>query len=49
MDEDSIENPNSTDSNEVQLQYLSGVGKHEDGLITLLNIASVIIEKETNN
>ena len=49
LDEDSIENPNSTDSNEVQLQYLSGVGKHEDGLITLLNIASVIIEKETNN
>ncbi len=27
--------------------YLSGIGKHKDGLISLLNISSVIIEKET--
>ncbi|BCN31510.1 chemotaxis protein CheW [Anaeromicropila herbilytica] len=26
--------------------YLSGIGKHGDGLISLLNIAGVIIEKE---
>lgn len=26
--------------------YLSGIGKHNDGLISLLNIAGVIIEKE---
>jgi purine-binding chemotaxis protein CheW len=27
--------------------YLSGVGKHGDGLISLLNISGVIIEKES--
>ncbi|WMJ88424.1 chemotaxis protein CheW [Anaerocolumna sp. MB42-C2] len=27
--------------------YLSGIGKHKEGLISLLNISSVIIEKET--
>jgi len=26
--------------------YLSGIGKHKDGLISLLNISAVIIEKE---
>lgn len=47
LDEDSIEKSNSSDSNDVQIQYLNGIGKHEDGLITLLNISSVIIEKES--
>lgn len=28
--------------------YLSGIGKHNDSLISLLNISSVIIEKENN-
>ncbi|MDF2589399.1 MAG: CheW protein [Anaerocolumna sp.] len=28
--------------------YLSGIGKQKDGLISLLNIAGVIIEKELN-
>jgi purine-binding chemotaxis protein CheW len=27
--------------------YLSGIGKHKEGLISLLNIAAVIVEKET--
>lgn len=48
LDESSIEKANSAASNEIDLQYLSGVGKHDDGLITLLNIASVIIEKEND-
>ena len=33
-------------TNEEKLRYLSGIGKHNDGLISLLNIAAVIIEKE---
>lgn len=33
-------------ANEEKLRYLSGIGKHNNGLISLLNIASVIIEKE---
>ncbi len=46
LDGDSIEKPTASDSNDVQIQYLSGIGKHGDGLITLLNITSVINEKE---
>ena len=46
MDEASIEKPNSADANDIRMQYLSGVGKHVDGLITLLNISSVINDKE---
>ena len=34
--------------NDIDIQYLSGVGKHADGLITLLNIATVIVEKEND-
>lgn len=34
-------------ANDEKSLYLSGVGKHEDGLISLLNIAGVIVEKET--
>lgn len=49
LDEDSIEKPASADANDVRVQYLSGVGKHDDSLITLLNIASVINEKEKDN
>lgn len=33
-------------ANDEKSLYLSGVGKHEDGLISLLNIAGVIVEKE---
>lgn len=46
LDEGSIEKTNSSDTNDVRTQYLSGVGKHVDGLITLLNIVSVINDKE---
>ncbi len=44
--EDSIEKSTSADSNDVKAQYLSGVGKHEGGLISLLNIANVIVDKD---
>lgn len=37
----------SNGDSEVRTQYLSGVGKHGDGLITVLNIAEVIMEKDT--
>lgn len=47
LDDASIEKPTSSNSNDIGIQYLSGVGKHDDGLITLLNISSVIIEKES--
>ena len=47
LNEDAIEKPNAADGSDAMIQYLSGIGKHEDGLISLLNIASVIIEKET--
>lgn len=46
LTEEEIDKPNATDNNDVSKQYLSGVGKHGDGLITLLNIISVINERE---
>lgn len=46
LGEDSIEKPTVSDASDSMVQYLSGIGKHGDGLISLLNIASVIIEKE---
>lgn len=46
LSEEEIEKPTSADANDIKAQYLSGIGKHGDGLITLLNIASVIIDKE---
>lgn len=45
LDEDSIEKPNY-DSNDEKVSYLNGIGKHGDSLISLLNIAGVIVEKE---
>lgn len=44
--EEAIEKPASADSNDIKAQYLSGIGKQEDGLISLLNIANVIIDKD---
>jgi len=32
--------------NDDKMQYISGIGKHSNGLISLLNIANVIIEKD---
>lgn len=46
LNEDNIDKTDYNANDEKSL-YLSGVGKHEDGLISLLNIAGVIIEKET--
>jgi purine-binding chemotaxis protein CheW len=47
LSEDSIEKPNSSDGgSDARNQYLSGVGKHADGLISLLNIATVVGDKE---
>ena len=46
LGEESIEKPNVSDAADPMVQYLSGIGKHWDGLVSLLNIASVIIEKE---
>lgn len=46
LDASSIEKPTADAANEIGIKYLSGIGKHGDGLITLLNIASVINEKE---
>ncbi len=46
LDESSIEkvtNSGVQDKN----GYLSGIGKHKDGLISLLNISSVIVDKES--
>lgn len=45
LDEESIEKPNYDNADE-KAAYLSGIGKHDDGLISLLNIAGVIVEKE---
>lgn len=35
-------------SKDEKISFLSGIGKHGDGLISLLNIAGVIIDKEIN-
>lgn len=45
LDEESIEKPNY-DTNDDKVGYLSGIGKHGDNLISLLNIAAVIVEKD---
>lgn len=45
LSEDEIERFVSTDNDE-KSTYLSGVGKKDDGLISLLNLHNVIIEKE---
>lgn len=48
LDDSCIDKPtyNATDNKQ---KYLAGIGKHSDGLISLLNIADVIIEKEKDN
>ncbi|MCH5273154.1 MAG: chemotaxis protein CheW [Lachnospiraceae bacterium] len=45
LDEDSI-GKGSYDANDERAMYLAGIGKHNDGLISLLNIAGIIVEKE---
>ncbi len=48
LDDSCIDKPNynAVDS---KAKYLAGIGKHSDGLISLLNIADVIIDKEKDN
>lgn len=46
LDEDNIDRPNHNGNDEKDA-YLSGVGKQEQSLISLLNIAEVIDGKET--
>lgn len=46
LNEDNIDKPDYSEGDE-KGSYLSGIGKHGDGLISLLNIAAVIIEKES--
>lgn len=45
LEDDSIEKP-SNNNNDEGATFLSGIGRHDGGLISLLNIASVIIEKD---
>lgn len=45
LDADSIEKV-SYDPNDEKSMYLSGIGKHGDNLISLLNIAEIIVEKD---
>lgn len=46
LGENDIERPNAADTSDPMSQFLSGVGKHGDGLISLLNISAVIVGKE---
>lgn len=46
LNDDSIDKANTSDPSDPLIQYLSGVGKHNDGLISLLNISAVIVGKE---
>lgn len=46
LDESCIDKP-TYNAVDIKSMYLSGVGKHGEELISLLNIADVIIEKET--
>lgn len=44
LNEEVIEKNTTADLSDEKSQYLSGIGKHEDSLISLLNIAAVIAE-----
>ncbi len=48
LDDSCIDKPTYNAADNKQ-KYLAGIGKHSDGLISLLNIADVIIEKEKDN
>ena len=45
LTEEAIEKNTTTDFQDERAQYLSGIGKNGDSLISLLNIASVIIDE----
>lgn len=44
LSEDAIEKNTTADMSDAKSQFLSGIGKNEDSLISLLNIAAVISE-----
>lgn len=46
LSEDNIEKNSVSDMNDVKSQYLAGIGKQDDGLISLLNMSAVIVDKE---
>ena len=46
LEMDTIEKKNYDNSSDEKGTYLAGIGKHNDTLISILNIASVIMEKE---
>ena len=46
LEDDSIEKPNYNNTKDEKAAYLFGVAKQDGGLISLLNIAGVIVEKE---
>ncbi|MDO4166450.1 MAG: chemotaxis protein CheW [Eubacteriales bacterium] len=46
LTEEAIEKNTTADFNDEKAQYLSGIGKNGESLISLLNIASVINDKE---
>lgn len=48
LTEDEIDKP-SYNENDEKAAYVFGVGKHAGGLISLMNIAGVIVEKEKEN
>lgn len=45
LSKDEIDKP-AYDGKDEKAQYLAGIGKHAGGLISLLNISGVIVEKE---
>lgn len=45
LDESDID-ANSNAGNDEKAAFINGVGKHEEGLVTLLNLNGVIVEKE---
>ncbi len=47
LSEDLIDRPTTDSTADSRIQYLSGIGKQPDGLISLLNIATVVNERET--
>ena len=48
LDESCIDKP-TYNANENKSRYLSGIGKHSDSLISLLNIADVIVDRDKDN
>ena len=48
IEEDQIERVSSNTDPE-KAQFINGVGKHEEGLVTLLNLQNVIVDKEATD